>query len=212
MIDPMATGTVKRPSADLRRPRGREALSTHPPTPVDDTPRGSLEQRAENDTDPRKTATWAWSKAETERWRHAAATAPTLAPIDAFPDEYSTADDLAAIRLDADPGDTGPLVFTDRGGMPLDTKQFRRLLERCGIACVPHGFRSSFRNWAAEETDHPREVIEAALAHVVQNKVEAARAVARVAESSTSVAASLMASLTSELLGDHVSARGTRRE
>ena len=39
---------------------------------------------------------------------------------------------------------------------------------------MPHGFRSSFRDWAAEETDHPREVIEAALAHVVQNKVEAA--------------------------------------
>ena len=39
---------------------------------------------------------------------------------------------------------------------------------------MPHGFRSSFRDWAAEETDHPREVVEAALAHVVQNKVEAA--------------------------------------
>ena len=73
-------------------------------------------------------------------------------------------------------GDAGPLVFTDRGGIPLDAKQFRRLIERCGIACVPHGFRSSFRDWAAEETDHPREVIEAALAHVVQNKVEAAYA------------------------------------
>ena len=44
------------------------------------------------------------------------------------------------------------------------------------IAAVPHGFRSSFRDWAAEETDHPRDVIEAALAHVVQNKVEAAYA------------------------------------
>ena len=38
------------------------------------------------------------------------------------------------------------------------------------------GFGSSFRDWAAEETDRPREVIEAALAHVVQNKVEAAYA------------------------------------
>ena len=35
---------------------------------------------------------------------------------------------------------------------------------------------SSFRDWAAEQADHPREVIEAALAHVVQNKVEAAYA------------------------------------
>ena len=44
------------------------------------------------------------------------------------------------------------------------------------IAAVPHGFRSSFRDWAAEETNHPREVIEAALAHVVRNPVEAAYA------------------------------------
>ena len=34
--------------------------------------------------------------------------------------------------------------------------------------------RSSFRDWAAEETDHPRVAVEAALAHAVQNKVEAA--------------------------------------
>ena len=53
MIDPMATATVKRPSADLRRPRGREALSTHPPAPVDDTPRGSLERRAREHMGPR---------------------------------------------------------------------------------------------------------------------------------------------------------------
>ena len=39
---------------------------------------------------------------------------------------------------------------------------------------MPHGLRSSFRDWAAAETDHPREVVEAALAHVVKNKVEAA--------------------------------------
>ena len=43
-------------------------------------------------------------------------------------------------------------------------------------AAVAHGFRSSFRDWAAEETDHPREVIEATLAHVVQNNFEAAYA------------------------------------
>ena len=48
------------------------------------------------------------------------------------------------------------------------------MLGKHKIAAVPHDFRSSFRDWAAEETDHPREVIEAALAHVVQNRVEAA--------------------------------------
>ena len=51
-----------------------------------------------------------------------------------------------------------------------------KMLRQHGIASVAHGFRSSFRDWAAEETDHPREVIEAALAHVVPNKVEAAYA------------------------------------
>ena len=126
MILLMATSAVKRPPADLRRPRGREALSTHPPAPVDLAPSGSLKQRAENTSAPatllppdaadlRKTATWAWSKAETERRRHAAATQPTLAPIDAFPDEYSTADDLAAVRLDADRDATGPRSQTTRG-------------------------------------------------------------------------------------------------
>ena len=51
-----------------------------------------------------------------------------------------------------------------------------KMLRLHGIAAVAHGFRSSFRDWAAERTDHSREVIEAALAHVVPNKVEAAYA------------------------------------
>ena len=70
----------------------------------------------------------------------------------------------------------GPLVFTPGGGKPLDDKQLRWLLREQGIAAVPHGFRSSFQDWAGEETDHPREMIEAALAHVVRNRVEAAYA------------------------------------
>ena len=68
----------------------------------------------------------------------------------------------------------GPLVFTHGDGKPLHDSQLRRLLRELGIAAVPHGFRSTFRDWAGEETDHPREVIEAALAHVVRNRVEAA--------------------------------------
>ncbi len=70
----------------------------------------------------------------------------------------------------------GRLVFTVGHGEPLEEKVLRRLLERQRVSAVPHGFRSSFRDWAAEETDHRREVIEAALAHVVGNKVEAAYA------------------------------------
>ena len=70
----------------------------------------------------------------------------------------------------------GPLVFTGGQGKPLDDKQLRWLLREQGIAAVPHGFRSSFRDWAAEQTDAPHAVIEAALAHVVRNRVEAAYA------------------------------------
>ena len=74
-------------------------------------------------------------------------------------------------------GDGGsPIVFVSERGTLLDDKRLRRLLEKHKIAAVPHGFRSSFRDWAAEETNHPREVVEAALAHVVGNKVEAAYA------------------------------------
>ena len=67
-----------------------------------------------------------------------------------------------------------PVVFLNERGRPVGGKRMRRLLGKHGIAAVPHGFRSSFRDWAAEETDHPREVVEAALAHMVRNKVEAA--------------------------------------
>ena len=68
----------------------------------------------------------------------------------------------------------GRFVFTRGGAKPLSEKTLRRLLNKHDVAAVPHGFRSSFRDWAAEKTDHPREVVEAALAHVVHNKVEAA--------------------------------------
>ena len=61
-------------------------------------------------------------------------------------------------------------------GTPLPEKKLRQMLQDLNIAAVPHGFRSTFRDWAAEETNHPREVVEAALAHMVQNKVEAAYA------------------------------------
>ncbi len=61
-------------------------------------------------------------------------------------------------------------------GQPRQGTFLSELLKNLGIAAVPHGFRSSFRDWAAEETDHPREVIEAALAHAVRNQVEAAYA------------------------------------
>ncbi len=73
-------------------------------------------------------------------------------------------------------GNGGPLVFPSARGKRLNNMALSGLLKDLEIGAVPHGFRSTFRDWAAEETNHPREVVEAALAHVVQNKVEAAYA------------------------------------
>ena len=69
-----------------------------------------------------------------------------------------------------------PLVFPGVGGKPFANTAMSELFREVNVAAVPHGFRSRFRDWAAEETDHPREVIEAVLAHVVRNRVEEAYA------------------------------------
>ncbi|MDE2943384.1 MAG: tyrosine-type recombinase/integrase [Gemmatimonadota bacterium] len=68
------------------------------------------------------------------------------------------------------------LVFPSARGLVLPSFEFTGLLKALGVGAVPHGFRSSFRDWAAERTDAPRAVMEAALAHAVRNRVEAAYA------------------------------------
>lgn len=68
------------------------------------------------------------------------------------------------------------LVFPNSKGEPLSDMTLSKLVKELGIDAVPHGFRSSFRDWAGETTAHSREAIEFALAHVIQNKTEAAYA------------------------------------
>ena len=68
------------------------------------------------------------------------------------------------------------LVFASVRGKLIDGSAISKLVSELGIAAVPHGFRSSFRDWASERTDYPREVVEAALAHTVRNQTEAAYA------------------------------------
>lgn len=48
------------------------------------------------------------------------------------------------------------------------------VMRRMKVDAVPHGFRSTFRDWAGERTSYPRELAEQALAHTIENKVEAA--------------------------------------
>lgn len=57
---------------------------------------------------------------------------------------------------------------------PLSDMALTELLRRLKIEATAHGFRSSFRDWASEETAFPREVSEMALAHTIGSKVEAA--------------------------------------
>jgi integrase len=72
--------------------------------------------------------------------------------------------------------DGGPFVFPGRRPeKPLSSMVFLMVLRRLKLDdIVVHGFRSSFRDWAAERTNHPRTVCEAALAHVVKDRTEAA--------------------------------------
>ena len=59
-------------------------------------------------------------------------------------------------------------------GKPLSTMVFLMLLRRMKQDITAHGFRSSFRDWASERTNIPRDVCEAALAHSLRDKTEAA--------------------------------------
>lgn len=66
------------------------------------------------------------------------------------------------------------LVFAAANGRPLSDMTLVAVLRRLDVAAVPHGFRSTFRDWAAEATSFPHEVCEMALAHTISNKAEAA--------------------------------------
>ena len=66
------------------------------------------------------------------------------------------------------------LVFPSQKGVVQGHHPTGKLMRRLEIDAVPHGFRSSFRDWAAECTETPREVCELALAHVNSDRVEAA--------------------------------------
>ena len=64
-------------------------------------------------------------------------------------------------------------LFSNRG-RPISNMAMPMMLRRANVDATVHGFRSSFRDWVSEETTHPSEVAEMALAHVIGNKVEAA--------------------------------------
>lgn len=77
-------------------------------------------------------------------------------------------------RAPANPSED--LVFPGaRAGRPLSNMAMDMLLRRMERdEFTVHGFRSAFRDWAGDATNFPRELVEAALAHLVGNKVEQA--------------------------------------
>jgi integrase len=66
------------------------------------------------------------------------------------------------------------LLFPAPRGGQLSDMTLTAVMRRMQLDAVPHGFRSTFRDWCAECTDFPREVAEMALAHAIGDKVEAA--------------------------------------
>ena len=72
-------------------------------------------------------------------------------------------------------GTGGELVFQGlKRGKPLSDMTLTKVMRDAGLEATPHGFRSSFKDWAAETTGFANELSEAALAHVIANKTEAA--------------------------------------
>ena len=84
-------------------------------------------------------------------------------------------DRAIAILKEMEAVPTGEFVFPgQRLGRPLSGMAFEMLLRRSKSPCTAHGFRSSFRGWAGNETHFPRELAEQALAHVIGDKAEQA--------------------------------------
>ena len=81
----------------------------------------------------------------------------------------------AVAELRQDDGADAPVFPGHKPGKPLSNMALLMLLRRMGRPdLTAHGFRSTFRDWVAEATSHPRELAEAALAHVLGDKTEAA--------------------------------------
>lgn len=70
--------------------------------------------------------------------------------------------------------DDQDLMFSSPRGKVLSDMAMLMLVRRIGVDAVPHGFRSTFRDWAGEMTNYPRELAEVALAHVKGDATEAA--------------------------------------
>ena len=110
-----------------------------------------------------------WGELEDDRWvipeERMKARRPHAVPL---------SEAALAVLEQARGASVNDFVFSGTRG-PLSNMAFLAILKRMKRADItPHGFRSTFRDWAAETTAYPSDVVEMALAHTVANKVEAA--------------------------------------
>ena len=83
--------------------------------------------------------------------------------------------DVAMAALDASRTDVGLIFPAIRSGKKMSDVTLAKVIKRhTATPATTHGFRSTFRDWAGDRTDYPREVAEAALAHAVGSAVEQA--------------------------------------
>jgi integrase len=84
-------------------------------------------------------------------------------------------DSAMTILTELDQSRMSEFVFPGfRPGQPLSNMALEAVLRRAKVACTVHGFRSAFRDWAGDSTPFARDVVEAALAHAIENQTEAA--------------------------------------
>lgn len=108
-------------------------------------------------------ATWKEIDLETKTW-----TIPDERMKTGKEHRVPLTESVVALLESLQPGEPDDLVFpAPRGGM-LSDMSLSAVTRRMGVDAVPHGFRSTFRDWAAETTRFPREVCEMALAHLVR--------------------------------------------
>lgn len=114
-------------------------------------------------------ATWAEIDLQTAQW-----TIPA-ARMKANVEHRVPLSKAAIALLSAQPKEEGTdLVFPGTKGQPLSDMTLTGIMRRMGLDAVPHGFRSTFRDWVSEHTSFPADVAEMALAHTIANKTEAA--------------------------------------
>jgi integrase len=80
---------------------------------------------------------------------------------------------LEILTISAQLDENSQYLFS-KNGKPLSNMAMAMLLRKINPEITVHGFRSTFRDWVAEETSHSSEVAEKALAHTITNQVERA--------------------------------------